>query len=123
MNPKWNDNKDINVDDLFKKAMIFVTGEFSNTVNFYISVWIPARNHVRSALDQRFEVHNCGQIIEIRNPDMKYFIDKIPWKGHLFDLEKELNISGVIKYVLLNDYPNSWLVLAVPVTPGSFVTR
>jgi len=45
-----------------------------------------------------------------------------PWKEHLFQLEKEMNILPSIKYVIF-DTPDSYRIQCVPVTPGSFICR
>lgn len=92
-----------------------VSEEFTYTVNYFISVWLPARDYVKSALETRHEIHKSGQIIE--------FKERFPWKEHLFDLETEMGIGHGIKYVLFNDKPKSWRVQAVPLNPTSFVTR
>ena len=115
LNPEWNSNQTVNLDEIFKKAMKLISEEFLYSVNYFISVWLPARDYVRSALDNRFEMHKSGQIVE--------FTERFPWKEHLFDLEEEMNIGHEIKFVLFNDKPNSWRVQAVPVNPTSFVTR
>lgn len=115
LNPEWNSNQNIDLDKVFEKAMALVSEEFLYTVNYFISVWLPARDYVRSALDNRFEIHKSGQILQ--------FNERFPWKEHLFDLEEEMNIGHEIKFVLFNDKPNSWRVQAVPVNPTSFVTR
>lgn len=115
LNPEWNSKQDINIDEVFNKAMALVSEEFLYTVNYFISVWLPARDYVRSALDNRFKIHKSGQILE--------FTERFPWKEHLFDLEEEMNIGHEVKYVIFNDKPNSWRVQAVPVSPSSFITR
>ncbi|XP_072933178.1 MYG1 exonuclease [Epargyreus clarus] len=115
LNPEWNSSNTINIDDIFKKAMDLVSGEFEHTVNYFISVWLPARDYVKFALEERKQVHESGQILE--------FKERFPWKEHLADLEEEMGLGDTIKYVLFNDKPNSWRVQAVPVSPGSFVTR
>ncbi|CAG5053549.1 unnamed protein product [Parnassius apollo] len=115
LNPEWNSKQIINVDEIFKKAMDLVLKEFLYTVNYSISVWLPARDFVKSALERRFEVHGSGQILE--------FTERFPWKEHLFDLETEMGIGHEIKYVLFNDKPKSWRIQAVPIDPISFVLR
>ncbi|KOB73282.1 Uncharacterized protein OBRU01_10983 [Operophtera brumata] len=70
------------------------------TVNYFISVWLPARDYVKSSLENRLQIHGSGEIIE--------FTERFPWKEHLFDLESEMGISHQVKYVLFNDKPNSW---------------
>lgn len=115
LNPEWNSQQSENIDTIFEKAMDLVSEEFLYTVNYFMSVWLPARDYVKSSLEERLEVHESGQILE--------FKERFPWKEHLFGLEEELGLSGEIKYVLFKDKPNSWRVQAVPVNPGSFVTR
>ncbi|CAH0596476.1 unnamed protein product [Chrysodeixis includens] len=115
LNPEWNSNQEINMDEVFKKAIGLVSSEFLYSVNYFTSVWLPAREFVRDALENRFEVHKSGQIVE--------FKERFPWKEHLFDLEEEMEIGHEVKYVLFNDKPNSWRVQAVPVNPTSFVIR
>lgn len=115
LNPEWNSSQIINLDEIFKQAMNIVKEEFLFTLNHSISVWLPAREYVKSSLEKRFEVHNSGKIIE--------FTERFPWKEHLHELENEMLIDGEILYVLFNDKPKSWRVQAVPTYPSSFVTR
>ncbi|XP_047510826.1 MYG1 exonuclease [Pieris napi] len=115
LNPEWNTMQTTNVDELFEKAMKMVSEEFLHVVNYFISVWLPARDFVKTALETRFEVHKSGKILE--------FKERFPWKEHLFDLEEEMGLIGEVNYVVFNDKPNSWRVQAIPVAPVSFVTR
>ena len=46
-----------------------------------------------------------------------------PWKDHLFTLEKELEISPLIKYVLYTDTAGKWRIQCVPKLLGSFENR
>lgn len=115
LNPEWNSSQKVNLDEIFQKAMDLVREEFLFTINHSISVWLPARDFVKSSLERRFEVHHSGKIVE--------FTERFPWKEHLHELEKEMGIDGEILYVLFNDKPKSWRVQAVPINPYSFVTR
>ncbi|XP_063382452.1 MYG1 exonuclease [Cydia fagiglandana] len=115
LNPEWNSSATVDLDEVFKKAMKLVSEEFLYTTNYFISVWLPARDYVKSAIESRFEVHKSGQILE--------FTERFPWKEHLFDLETEMGLGQEIKYVLFNDKPKSWRVQAVPQNPTSFITR
>ncbi|XP_059051756.1 MYG1 protein [Achroia grisella] len=115
LNPNWNSNQQIDINEVFKKAMVLVSEELLHTVNYFISTWLPARDYVKSAIDSRFEIHSSGQILE--------FTERFPWKEHLFDLETEMELGHEIKYVLFNDKPGSWRVQAVPVSPTSFILR
>ncbi|GBP04466.1 UPF0160 protein MYG1, mitochondrial [Eumeta japonica] len=115
LNPEWNSKQEQNIDEIFQKAMKLVSEEFLYTLHYFVNIWLPARDFVRSALESRFETHKSGEIVE--------FKERFPWKEHLFDLETELGMQNEIKYVIFNDKPNSWRVQAVPVNPTSFVTR
>lgn len=46
-----------------------------------------------------------------------------PWKEHLFLLEKDLALEGLIKFVLYTDDRGKWRVQAVPKSPQSFESR
>jgi uncharacterized UPF0160 family protein len=49
----------------------------------------------------------------------------VPWKSHLFDLEKELNLTNnEIKYAIYQDKGDkSFRIQCVPICDGSFVNR
>ncbi|XP_045538166.1 MYG1 exonuclease [Papilio machaon] len=115
LNPEWNSKQTVDMNEVFKEAMNMVREEFTFMVNYSISVWLPARDYVKSALESRFEVHKSGEILE--------FKERFPWKEHLFDLETEMGLEHQTKYVIFNDKPNSWRVQAVSVDPLSFLLR
>jgi len=46
-----------------------------------------------------------------------------PWKDHLLELEEELQLSPLVKYVLFTDKSDSWRVQCVPATNNSFENR
>ena len=46
-----------------------------------------------------------------------------PWKEHLFDLEEEKGIEGVIKFTLYSDSNGSWRVQCVPDKTKNFTNR
>lgn len=115
LNPEWNTKQTVDLDKLFVTAMKLVSKEFLDDLNYFISVWLPARDYVKSSLENRFKVHESGMILE--------FTERFPWKEHLFDLENEMELGQVVKYVLFNDMRNSWRVQAVPVSPTSFILR
>lgn len=115
LNPDWNSKQKADIDKEFEKAMQLVSEEFLFTVNYFLSVWMPARDYVKNALENRFQIHESGHITE--------FNERFPWKEHLFDLETEMGLKNEIKYVIFNDKPQSWRVQAVPVSPSSFITR
>lgn len=114
LNPTWNSDKILDPDDLFQKAMLVVREEFLHTVEYFTSVWLPARNLVQAAVEKRYSINETGQIL-------LFECGGLPWKEHLFDIEEALGIQNEIKYVLFQD--KSWRVQAVPVSPTSFILR
>ncbi|XP_012263759.2 MYG1 protein C27H6.8 [Athalia rosae] len=112
LNPEWN-GPDMDPDKQFHKAMALVGEEFLHFIQFAAKIWWPARSIVRDAILKRFEVHSSGEIIELAR--------SLPWKEHLFELEEELGIKDVIKYVIFKD--NNYRIQGVPLTSGSFVCR
>ena len=115
-NPAWNSELGDETGS-FYEAYKLVGKEFEDRVNSVARIWWPARHLVKQALQNRFNVHSSGEIIEF--PDGK----ACPWKEHLFQLEKELNLEPNIKFVLFSDNQGNWRVQAVPVAVGSFICR
>ncbi|XP_050355102.1 MYG1 exonuclease [Nymphalis io] len=115
LNPDWNSKLIANIEDAFQKALALVGEEFLYNVNYFLSVWLPARDYVKSSLEERYQVHESGKIVE--------FKERFPWKEHLFELEKEMGLGQEVLYVVFNDKPKSWRVQAIPVSPSSFITR
>lgn len=112
LNPQWN-SQDVNIEKQFEKAMALVLEEFLEFVQYAKNVWLPARDVVRRAVESRFEVDPSGEIIMLSQV--------VPWKEHLFQLEKEMNVSPSIKYTIFED--DSYRIQCMPVAQGSFVCR
>ena len=71
---------------------------------------------VHAAWENRFKIHKSGEIIK--------FDKSCLWKEALFNLEKEKNILGMLKYVLYQDRTsNHWRVHSVPLELGSYDSR
>ncbi|XP_070511749.1 MYG1 exonuclease isoform X2 [Cardiocondyla obscurior] len=113
LNPQWN-SKDVNIEKQFEKAMALTLEEFLEFVQYTKNVWLPARDIVRRAVESRFEVDPSGEIIVLSQA--------IPWKEHLFQLEKDMNVSPSIKYAIFES-DNAYRVQCMPVAAGSFVCR
>lgn len=45
----------------------------------------------------------------------------VPWKEHLFDIEQELNIDPIIKFVIFKD--KTYRVQGIPIQTGSYICR
>ena len=50
-----------------------------------------------------FKVDPSGEIVELGEGGC-------PWKEHLFELEKDLNVEVPIKFVIFTDQNNKWRV-------------
>ncbi|KAM3138219.1 hypothetical protein pb186bvf_009682 [Paramecium bursaria] len=99
-NPSWMEEVDENIK--FNEAMDYVNREFLEWLKSMYINWYPARKYIEIAVKDRFSVIPTGEIIVL-----KQFC---PWKSHLYDLEKELNIQGQIKFVLFSDKSQDWRI-------------
>eukprot|EP00116_Pleurobrachia_bachei_P008586 sb/3468848/ len=114
LNPNWNDEKQ-DFDGQFAKAMNLVGQELTDRINGMARVWLPAKNLVKQAFEDRFNVHPSGKIIRLSG-------DGCPWKQHLYDLEEETDTEGSILYVLAKS-ADSWRVITVGVKGEGFTNR
>ena len=88
---------------------------FLNLLEGYGNSWIPAKTIVAKAFENRFNVDKSGEIL---------ILDQFcPWKEHLYNIEKENNAEGEIKFVLFKDSTGKWRVSTVSVTSTSFEFR
>ncbi|KAB0805051.1 hypothetical protein PPYR_02021 [Photinus pyralis] len=115
INPQWNSKETASPDKLFQRAMELVGGEFVEIVLEAGTVWWPGREIVLDGIENRNNLHASGQIIELS--------ERCPWVEHLFGLENELGIPGLVKFVLFQDRDGSCRVQSVPIVPGSFICR
>ncbi|XP_075528900.1 MYG1 exonuclease isoform X1 [Dermacentor variabilis] len=115
LNPPWNEPNP-KLDEQFQKAMRLTGEEFLERVRYYATAWLPARELVQTALQQRQKVGEAGTVLILERGGC-------PWKDHLLTLEEELSIPGEVKFVLYQDQGGSWRVQGVPVALGSFACR
>ncbi|VVA97838.1 unnamed protein product [Arabis nemorensis] len=102
--------------EAFQRAMALAGKEFLESVRFHTRSWLPARSIVVQCLEERFKTDPSGEIMELK----KF----CPWKLHLFELEQEMKIEPLIKYVIYQDERgNQWRVQAVAVAPDRFENR
>lgn len=94
-----------------------VGSEFEDRVKYYGNAWYPPKMLVKEAILNRSSVHPSGAIIDLSS------YGGIPWKEHLFTIEKELGIEGEVKFALFLSIEKDWRVCAVPTAFGSFVSR
>ncbi|KNC99124.1 uncharacterized protein SPPG_05382 [Spizellomyces punctatus DAOM BR117] len=117
LNPWWNE-KNVDYQERFLKAVAMVGAEFVERVRYIGLSWLPGRELVEQALEERVEVSSTGHILILNN--------FCPWKEHLHILEEEKKIPDEKRpiYVLYEDETaKQWRVQAVPVTPDSFQSR
>ncbi|RZC33531.1 UPF0160 protein [Asbolus verrucosus] len=115
LNPEWNSPEAESTDELFEKAMMMAGTEFKERVIEAATVWWPARQIVRSAMENRKKFHESGEIVLLE--------ERCPWKDHLQALEEEMGIKDEIKFIIYHDKANSWRVQGIPTQPDSFVCR
>jgi len=60
-----------------------------------VCIKLPARRVVKEAWDKREEFHQSKEFI--------WFETTCPWKAHVFDLEKEEELEGHIKFAFFKD--------------------
>uniref|UniRef100_A0A914V847 Uncharacterized protein n=1 Tax=Plectus sambesii TaxID=2011161 RepID=A0A914V847_9BILA len=108
LNPPWNDEHK-NYDEGFKKAFELVGTELTDRVKYYYKSWLPAREVVLKALNERFEVDEGGKVLMFADGGA-------PWKEHFFQLEEDLELQDErITYVTYPDDSGMWRIQAIPV--------
>merc|ERR1719333_1827319 len=81
-----------------------------------VEVWLPARDLVEAALLARADVDSSRQILEFEQGGM-------PWKEHLYELERQHGVEPTVKFVLYQDSSGMWRVQAVTVEGTDFTNR
>ena len=76
-----------------------VEEEFKDRINWMTGSWMPARSIVQAAIDERKE----SELIIFGSGGL-------PWKEHLFQIEKELKIEGHIKYAVYKNKETDWRI-------------
>ncbi|TID14991.1 hypothetical protein CANINC_004662 [Pichia inconspicua] len=116
LNPSWeSDANDHDFDRQFELASKLIGDAFFNYLTYMGNSFLKAKQYVIDAFASRFDVHESGKIL--------VFERFIPWKEHLFNVEKEHNAQGEILYVLFPDSGNTWRIAAVPLSSSSFDSR
>jgi len=120
LNPRWNEvdaegNKP-SLDERFEKAVNLCGLDFVSVMTVIVESDIPARDYVERALLKRTDVCKSGQIIALESGGL-------PWKNHLYELERAHKIDPLIKFVLYQDVSGMWRVQAVTVEGSGFTNR
>ncbi|XP_048477109.1 UPF0160 protein MYG1, mitochondrial isoform X2 [Rhincodon typus] len=102
--------------EAFGKAVKLVGSEFLDRLQYYHTSWLPARSLIEEAIQDRFKEDDSGEIVVLGKGGC-------PWKEHVFELEKQLQIETPIKFVLYTDQQGQWRIQCVPQSPNSFQNR
>lgn len=121
LNPRWNEVDEEtgarpDEDARFELASDVCGSDFVSMLTHVVESDIPARGYVEAALLRREEVDASGEIVAFESGGM-------PWRGHLYDLEKEHGVDPLIKFVLYTDVSGMWRVQAVTVEGKGFENR
>lgn len=121
INPRWNEADEStgqppNPDERFEIASQMCGDDFLACLSRIVESDIPARAFVERAIEKRHETDASGEIIVLESGGL-------PWRGHLYDLEKEHNVDPLIKFVLYTDQAGMWRVQAVTVEGRGFENR
>ncbi|KAH9327076.1 hypothetical protein KI387_007254, partial [Taxus chinensis] len=93
INPDWmEENTADKEDSLFHCAMKVAGKDFEEMLHHYAKSWLPGRSIVADCMKLRNDIDHSGEILLLK----RY----CPWKEHIFELEQELNVDPLIKYVL-----------------------
>eukprot|EP00540_Astrosyne_radiata_P020958 CAMPEP_0116828868 /NCGR_PEP_ID=MMETSP0418-20121206/3882_1 /TAXON_ID=1158023 /ORGANISM="Astrosyne radiata, Strain 13vi08-1A" /LENGTH=317 /DNA_ID=CAMNT_0004457779 /DNA_START=148 /DNA_END=1098 /DNA_ORIENTATION=+ len=120
LNPRWNEivdgtGQEPNPDERFEQAIDLCGQDFVDVMISIVESELPARALVEGALVKRTDVDASGKICTFPEGGM-------PWKTHLFDLERHYDLVGEIAYVLY-EAQDTWRIQCVPVEGEGFTNR
>ncbi|GKY97656.1 hypothetical protein MPSEU_000723900 [Mayamaea pseudoterrestris] len=120
LNPRWNEvdanGQEVDPDARFAHAVELCGQDFLSIMMEIVESDIPARELVDRALTQRLQVDATGEILCLESGGL-------PWKNHLYELEKVYNVNPLVKFVLYTDQAGMWRVQAVTVEGMAFENR
>ncbi|CAE8638952.1 unnamed protein product, partial [Polarella glacialis] len=117
LNPRWNEaSNDDDQNRRFEQASSLCGSEFLDVLGEIAEAWLPAREKVKDSLEGRNKVHPSGQLLMLESGGL-------PWKEHLYALEREVGIAGHVKFVLYTDQAGMWRVQAVTAEGSLFTNR
>lgn len=120
LNPRWNELDDNgeppNVDQRFLTASDMCGEDFISVMVQVVESDLPARSLVEQSVLDRFTIDASGEIVSFPEGGL-------PWKGHLYDMEKKHKLDKTIKFVLYTDQSGMWRVQAVTVEGKAFENR
>jgi len=117
MNTRWNTPPGgPTEDERFAKASTLCGEEFAAFLENIVCVELPAREVVETALRNRLAVHASGAIMKLPSGG-------VPWKDHVYELERTHGAEGQVKFVLYQDSSGMWRVQAVTAEGTAFTNR
>lgn len=121
LNPRWNEVSSegvlpVDPDVRFEEATRICGVDFISVLTKIVESDLPARQVVEGAVLNRNEVDESGEVICLPSGG-------VPWKGHLYDLEREYTVDPPVKFVLYVDQGGMWRVQAVTVEGRAFENR
>jgi uncharacterized UPF0160 family protein len=123
LNPRWNEviegplgQQPPDPDERFQQAVQLCGNDFQSVLVKIVESDLPARTLVEQAVQKRHMVDASGEIICLESGGL-------PWKGYLYDLEREYQVKPLIKFVLYHDEAGMWRVQAVTVQGKAFENR
>lgn len=114
LNIPWNNVEKQDETAQFHRAIDLVGEEFQENIKTILEQKYPAREIVQQAIENRYNIHPSGEIIELKK--------HCPWKSHFFELEKEGQVKPQIKYVIF-DGRDTFRVQCVSMTQESYDCR
>jgi uncharacterized UPF0160 family protein len=120
LNPRWNEVDDEgekpSLDARFALAVELCGQDFVSVMTKVVESDMPARKFVEEALLKRQETDASGEIL-------CFSFGGLPWRDHLYELEKIHAVDPLIKFVLYQDVSGMWRVQAVTVEGRGFENR
>jgi len=121
LNVRWNEIDDAtgtrpDENERFEEASFLCGQDFLSVMSRVVESDIPARGLVEKALTRRLDVDSSGEIVCFEKGGL-------PWRNHLYDLEKKHRVDPLIKFVLYTDSAGMWRVQAVTVEGRAFQNR
>lgn len=120
LNPRWNEvdanGKTPDMDERFALASNMCGEDFLSFMTQIVESDIPARAYVERAILARKETDASGEIIVFHSGGL-------PWKNHLYELEKRHSVDPLIKFALYKDESGMWRVQAVTIEGRNFENR
>jgi len=115
-NPRWNETPMPDPDERFEIASELCGADFLDVLTKIVEGDLPARTIVEGAVKSRRDCDPSGEIICLPSGGL-------PWKSQVYELERDLDVTVPIKYVLYTDQAGMWRIQCVSVEGKAFENR